>query len=271
MNLSFIKPWHQQVVTWALFLFFSAWWLTIFAAGSTEAPTNFLFGTIYGFYPFLGVLWGLMTIKQWGGFKSLMGMALIWLTLGMFGQAFGQSSFSFMVLVLGIDVPYPSFPDIGYFGSTLFYIFAGLAIAKASGISFSLKRLRHKAQAILIPALVLIGSYYYLLAGYVVDWTMPAVIFFDFAYPLSDAIAASLLIVTYTTTIGVLGGKMKPAILLVMSGFAATYFANFVFIVLAENYFPGSFIDFLYLFAYFLMSLALIKLRKTALDLRSGG
>src|SRR3989344_2953142 len=77
------------------------------------------FGAICGFY-FSGL---------WGGWKSLVGRANLAFAIGLLAQSFGQSVFSYF-FYMGIDTPYPSIADIGFFGSIPFYIYGALLLIK---------------------------------------------------------------------------------------------------------------------------------------------
>ena len=252
-------------LTIAFFLILSAWWVIIFLSKTTDAPANHTFGFIYGGFSLWGGFLGFLTARKWGGFKSTMGKAVLFLTFGLLLQAFGQYSFWFYNYFLRIAVPYPGIPDIGYFGTIPFYILAAILIAKVSGVKVSLKSYANKAQAILIPLIILGIGYFLFLKNYDFNGASPLQVFLDFGYPLGQATYISIGILTFSLSRGILGGLMKSRIIFIILAFFLQFLADYIFIYFHNLYFPASFIDYFYLLAYAVMSLSIIEL-KTVLN-----
>ncbi len=248
-------------LTILLFIVLSIWWVFIFLGGTKEAPVNHIFGFIYGGFSLWGAIIGVKIAKKWGGFKSLMGKALYFLAFGLILQAFGQYSFWFFNFFLKVEVPYPGIPDIGYFGTIPFYIYAAFILAKISGVSVSIKSFRSKFQAVAIPIVMLGIGYFLFLQDYQFGSSSLLQIFLDFGYPLGQALYISVAILTYSLSKNVLGGMMKPRILLILIAFLCQFLADYIFIYFHDLYFPSSFIDYFYLLAYAVMTLALIEMK----------
>lgn len=254
-----------------IFVLLSFWWVYIFISGTRDGLQNHIFGFVYGGYSLWGALLGVYVAKKWGGLKSLMGRAIIFLSCGLFLQAFGQYSFWYYNYVLKIELPYPSVPDIGYFGTIPFYILAVLYFARVSGVTVSLKSYINKLQAIVIPIIILGIGYFLFLQNYEFVNTPPLQIFFDFGYPLGQAIYISISILTYSLCRTILGGMMKSKILFLMLAFFAQFLADYIFIYFQALYFPASFIDYFYLTAYAMMTLAIIRFNSIYKKLNEGG
>jgi len=190
-----------------------------------------------------------------------MGKSLIFFASGLGFQELGQLTYSYYIYVLNIEVPYPSFGDIFYYGSIIFYILGVLYLAKASGVQVSLKSVKGKINALLIPIVILLLSYYVFLQGYEFDWSQFLTIILDFGYPLGQAIYVSLAFLIYLLTRGVLGGLMRPKILFVLVALLAQYLADWTFLYQASRgtWSVSGINDYMYFFAYFLMALALIQ------------
>lgn len=257
-------------ITLLLFVLLSIWWFFIFLSGTKDEPVNHIFGFIYGGFSIWGGFWGLRVSKLWGGSKSLIGKAILSLSMGLLFQAFGQYSFWYYNYVLKIAVPYPGIPDIGYFGTIPFYIYAAILLAKASGVKVTLSSYISKIQAIAIPWTMLIIAWALFLRGYEFDWAQPLKIFLDFGYPFGQAIYISIAILTFNLSKNVLGGVMKLPILILISAFTTQFIAEYVFIYFHDLYFPASFIDYFYLIAYCVMTIGLLQLKITALKLHQG-
>jgi len=227
------------------------------------------FGTLYGLIALWGGIWGLLISRHWGGMNSLIGKALIMLSLGLFAQEFGQIAYTYYIFVLKIDVPYPSIGDIGFFGTIPFYIYAAILIAKAAGVKFSLQSYTNKLQAIIVPLIVLGFAYFTILRNYPIDLSDPVGTFLNFGYPTGQAIYISIALLAYSLTRNILGGVMKPKILLIIFAFFAQFLADYLFIYFHNNYYPGSILDYMYVIAYFLMSFGIMHFQTVLDKLRS--
>ncbi len=206
-----------------------------------------------------GVIWGFYYSRQWGGFKSVIGRANIAFALGLCAQLFGQTTFSYF-FYKGIDIPYPSIADIGFFGSIPFYIYGTLLLGKAAGSKVSLKNYGNKIQAFLIPFVLLALSYYVFLREYAIDSSQPLRTFLDFGYPLGQAIYVSIAILVYTLSRKTLGGMMKMPTLLFLISLVFQYISDYIFLYQSSlgTYIGGGYVDYLYALSYFLMAISLI-------------
>lgn len=260
----------EKTAKLTLFFFFALTlaWVIIFLGGSKDEPINHIFGFIYGGFSIWGGILGLAISKQWGGARSVMGKAILFLSIGLLLQAFGQYSFWFYNFFLKVAVPYPGIPDIGYFGTIPFYTLAAFYLAKASGVKLSLGSFFNKIQALIIPIAILSVSYSLFLKDYDFASVPPLQIFLDFGYPLGQAFYISLAILIYSLSRNILGGIMKPRIFFIIFAFSLQFLADYVFIYFHDLYFPASFIDYFYLLAYAVMTLGLIELKTVLFQLR---
>lgn len=261
--LETIKQSWQAKVAVALFLFFFFWWVSFQLPAYRNDFSIQIFGSTYAVMAAWGAIWGILIAKPWGFFKSIMGRALLMFALGLLAQVFGQIAYSYYIYVLGVEIPYPSWGDLGYFGSIPFYIYGVVLLAHASGVKVSLQSLVSKVQALLIPAAMLGFSYYVFLQGYEFDWQQPLTIFLDFGYPLGQAVYISFGILTYLLTRGILGGIMKPRILFLLFALLLQYLADWTFLYQVSNgiWQLGGSNELMYLTAYFVMTIALLQLQ----------
>lgn len=267
--MELVKNKWAYLVLLVLYAVFSAWWFYMNFFLPHDSLAHEYYGIFYGIIALWGGLCGIYISKYWGGFRSLLGRAIIMLSLGLFAQEFGQCAYTFYIFILKIDVPYPSIGDIGFFGTIPFYIYAAYLLAKVAGVKISLKSFRSKLQAIVIPVVILGIAYALFLRNYSVDLSKPIETFLNFGYPFGQAIYISLGILTYLTTRNLLGGVMKPRILALIFAFAAQFIADYMFIFFSDKYYPGSVLDYIYASAYFLMALAIFQLRDVVLNLKS--
>ncbi len=249
-----------KVVTICCFIILSVWWIISYFL--IKDYDNLVWGASYQIISIIGGISGVIISKRWGGFKSLLGRAILFLSIGLLFQTFGQTVFSYYNLVLKISVPYPSLSDLGFFGSIPFYIYGTVLLSKVSGSSASLKIPRYKIIAVLLPLIMLVSSYFFFLQDYQFDWSKPLTIFLDFGYPLGQACYVSFALLTYILSKNFLGGVMKNSILLMLLGLVIQYGADYNFLTQAYHgtWINGGYGDYIYLVAYFVMSMSLISL-----------
>ncbi len=257
------KDWKAQV-SLVIFLALSGWWLyNNYVVGNQHVKYDsfFDFGEVYGYLAVCGGIWGLIISKKWGGIRSVMGRAIIMFSLGLFAQEFGQLSYAFYNDIYKTPGPYPSMGDIGFFGSIPLYAYGILLLAKASGVKIKLQSYRSKIQAIFIPIIMLAIGYALFLQGYKFDWSDGIKIFLDFGYPLGQAIYVSIALLTYLLSKGILGGVMKNKILFIVFALVIQFLSDYIFLYQSNRglYQVGGINDYIYLVAYFVMTLGIIQ------------
>ena len=259
--VSMLKKDRTAQITVLLFGLLSIWWFSIFARGIQGVPENDMFGFVYGGFSVWGGIVGLIIAQKWGGIKSLIGRAILSLSLGLLLQAFGQYSFWFINVFEKVEVPYPGIPDIGFFGSIPCYIYAGVLLARAAGAKASLKTLSNKAQIVIIPLTMLVLSYILFLRNYSLDLSRFLETFLNFGYPMGQSIYISVAVLTYTLSRRLLGGIMRFPVLFLIVAFTAQFISDYSFLYFHDVFFAGCFVDYFYLVSYFLMTLGLIQLK----------
>jgi len=279
MSMSEQKESSVQETDWAavatgiLFTGLLLWWMFLKSAGQFENAfaANGLWAASYQAVALWGGVWGLIIARSWGGTKSVMGRAISALTAGLLFQVLGQSVFSYYNLFAGVEMPYPSLADLGYFGSIPLYAYGILMLAKASGIKLSIKSFVSQIQYTIIPAVVLGLSYYNFLLGYEFDWSAPLKTFLDFGYPLGQAFYVSVALLTYLLSRKTLGGVMKTKVLFILVALAVQYVADYNFLLQVANgtWEMGGYGDMIYLCSYFLMALGLIQMRMHLITTKS--
>jgi hypothetical protein len=246
----------------ALFLGFGAFWAYL-AVNNLQGDTSKseFFSAIYGIMALYGGIVGLFASRRWGGHRSLVGRAIVFISLGLIAQEFGQVAYSMYTYLLHQEIPYPSLGDAGYFGSVIFYILAVRSLIKATRVKGSHTSTKAKALFIVIPVLLLGISYVIFLRDYKFDFGHPLSVILDFGYPLGQAFYISLAALAYLLSKKYLGGVMRPVVLLTLFALILQYSSDFVFLYQTNRntWKTGGFNEFMYLFSYFVMTLALIK------------
>ena len=256
-----------QIITTIVFSAFVLWWTWIHFTQPAESNWGAYFSDSYGVLALAGGLFGLFASKKWGGFKSILGKALVFFSLGLLFQAFGQATYTYYAHVLDVEAPYPSIGDVGYFGSIPIYILGVFYLSKTIGAKLSLKSYKGKAWAIALPLLLLSLSYYVFLRGYEFS-DSKLVTFLDFGYPLGQAIYVAFALLAYVLSRKLLGGIMRNKILLILFALVVQYFADFTFLYKFnhDEWVAGGVNDLTYLAAYFVLITALLRMRHTNLN-----
>jgi hypothetical protein len=254
---------HAYVFVVFLFSVLSLWWILLNVISIDEYFHHQIFASVYGVMALVGAVYGFRISRAWGGLRSILGRAITFFSLGLLSQEFGQLAYSYYIYFEKIDVPYPSVGDVGFFGSIIFYTYAVWLLAKAVGVKFSLRSITSKLQAILIPFVVLIASYLYFLQEYDFDWSQPLTIFLDFGYPLGAAVYISLALLAFLLSRRVLGGVMRYRVLIILLALLLQYLADFTFLYQSSSgtWTVGGINDYMYLIAYFAMTLGVLQLR----------
>lgn len=245
-----------------IFIFIVVWWISIFARGLTEGWENDYFTLSYSIIALLGGIYGWIYAKKWGGFKSILGSSLAMFSLGLFAQFIGQLIYSYYIFIEGVEVPYPSLGDLVFFLSVLFYIYGAYLLAKVSGIKLTFGTLRGRVQAILIPVLILLASYVFLLKGYEFDFSQKAIIFLDFGFPIGQAVYVSIALLALLISRNILGGMMRRPIMLLIFALIFQFIADFAFSYQFSHgtVYAGDVLDLLYAISYFLMAISLVAI-----------
>lgn len=246
------------IVTGALYYF-----------NETSSLVNNLYGVLFlGFIPVLGGITGLFVARRWGFFKSAVGRAVIFLSLGLIAWGLGTYIYSGVYnLILQVEVPYPSFADIGYVLALPLWVIGIIQISRAMGATYGLHSSRGKVLLLAIPALVIVASYYLLVvvarAGSITaDDTAILKVILDLTYPFGDVVILTLATLIYSLSYDYFGGIFKKAIYLILSGFVLMYFSDFAFSYTTTlgTWFPGDWNDLLFTTAMLSLSCGVLLL-----------
>lgn len=246
----------------AIFLSFLTFWVILAVKGlQGETHSAEIFSALYGLMALFGGLVGLKVSKRWGGFKSLIGRSVMYMSLGLLAQELGQVTYSAYTYIFHQEIPYPSLGDIGFYGSAILYTLAAFTLIKALSTKGMLSSKKNRLAAAIIPLILLSVSYLIFLRGYSFAFDHPLTIFLDFGYPLTQAFYLSLGILAFLFSYRYLGGIMRPVVLFLIFALFLQYMADFTFLYQTsrDTWKTAGVNELLYLSAYFVMTLSLIK------------
>lgn len=257
----------SMMVVLLLFLGLLVWRLLLVLFPTPDAdfnPWSFAWGASYQVVAIWGAIWGLFASAFWGGRKSVVGRLIIAFSLGLGLQSLGQSVYSFFIFTTG-EAPYPSAGDIGFFGSIPLYIYGSFLLSRVSGVSVSLRSFSRQILAVMVPIALLLASFFLFLYGHEYDPSSPVTVLLDFGYPLGQAFYLAQVLLIFFLSRKYLGGIMRWPVLTILIALSAQYLADFTFLyqISRDLYIPEGINDVMYLVAYFLMAVALIRLKLT--------
>lgn len=260
-----IRLLSKSKLAWFFFLYFLfifIWWIRINLGGLGDTIEAYWFNLIYGVAALIGGVNGLViAYRKWGGHKSIIGKGLLFLSLGLLGQWFGNAMWGYGNLILNEPLPYPGPADIGYFSIIPFYALAIYHFALAGGINFQLRNLRYQLLTLFIAFLAIIFAWTLFIKDIPFDPSNPIRLFLDYGYPAGETIVLSLTLITYSLCRNILGGKMKSRLLFVFVALLSQDITDYSFLYTAgiETYFNGSFVDLFYATSIIIMALCLLS------------
>lgn len=265
---------HLSYLTLVIvFTIFCFWWALGFLFKIELSYGLVSYPNLYFLTALLGGVLGLRSSARWGMLKSHLGSAITFFSLGLLAQVFGQLSYSYLTFIQGVDIPYPSIGDIGYFGSIPLYILGVINLMKVLSLHTIPLTTGKKILSVIIPLILFGICFFVFLKNRTFSIDEPLRSFLDYGYPLFQTLYISLALVTYLLSIGLLGGVLRSRSLLLLFALVAQFVADFTFLYRADRglVYPGGPTDFLYLFAYFIMSLAIVDFGIIFEKIKNGG
>ncbi len=259
-----------QILAGGFFAFYLVWWTSFQGVVKDQGISVQRFGATYGIMALFGAVIGVAASIKWGGFKTLVGRALLFFSLGLLLQESGQIIYTYYIYGAKVQIPYPSWGDLAYFGSVIMYIYAALLLGKSVGIKYSLRKTTYKVIAVIVPLVILAATFWVFLHNHTYDLSQPLTVFLDFGYPIGQAIYISLALIAYLLSRKMLGGMMRKGILIIIFALVMQYVSDFTFLYQSSRgtWLTGQWNDLSYLVSYFVMTMAMIAFLKTFKNLK---
>jgi hypothetical protein len=186
--------------------------------------------------------------KYWSGVKDQFSVIWLYFTCGLLIWFMGEVSWAVYTLVLGVELPYPSFADVFWlFGYIPFFIALYWYVKMFSNV-LNKKLLALSMISTVALAIVVAVTLFSYVSGAEEDLVAIAV---NFAYPLLDLLLFSV------AQIGLIifwKGKLGKSWLLINAGIAVDTLADILFsyTTAQEIYYSGHMLDVLFIIAYLL-------------------
>jgi len=254
-----------------LTLGYLGYWLVI-NLGNYDPESTFVtvFSSTFIVVALLGGIFGLTQAKQWGGFKSLLGKTISFLSLGLILTTLGSLVLSFYFYILESEPSYPSVAEVFYFSGILSYIVGTVFLAKTirSWKTLKNKPLLQKLTLVLLP-LIMVGLTFLIFVDKHgnIEGLSSGVVITDFAYAISQAIYAIIALAVLLNSSQLFGGVLRKAVMLLLIGLLVQYAAdfNYSYQLISETWVNGGYGELLYLLAYAIIgvSIQMFTLPKT--------
>lgn len=251
------------------FLLLGLWWLFTQARGLTDSVENYHFNTLYAVMAAWGGIITLRNAKEWGGFNSLYGKALVGFGLALISFSVGGLTWAYYnyggLAPFNIlnptpisDVPFPGWPDVGF---SLFFPFAlyGLwSLVKAVGFRYVWQTTKGKLFLIISPIIATLFTFFLFkdlrLLSVTPDSEIVAVIL-NYYYTVGDAFMIGICISLLFISKKFGGGKLTTAFMFITLGIVIQYIADVIFNyrVVVETYYNADISDMLYASALYLI------------------
>ena len=260
-----------KTITFIYLITTALWVLLTINTGHSAHPAGLYFQIILFAVPFLGAIFGLRNAKLWGGFKSAVGKAVIFLSLGTLTWSMGMLAWNYFIFIAKVEVPYPSLADVAFILSWPLWALGVVYLSKATGVKFALRSIRGKISLFVVPLIAIAASYYMLIGvarGGVIelDTSSTLKLFFDLFYPIGTAVILAMALTFFALSLDFLGGIYKRPIVILIIAFLVNYLSDFTFSLTTTNgtYFNGHFVDFFFLTAMYLLATSLSMMSPSA-------
>jgi hypothetical protein len=250
-----------------IFVALLVWWVSIFLRHKSDTLENYLYSLTYGLIPLIWGIFGLRISRLWGGFKSVMGKSISFLSLGMVVWGVANLIYNgYYNIVVNIPVPYPSIADYIYVLCFPAWIIGIIYLSKASGMFLSLRKLKGKLLLLIIPLCAIAVSFYLLFIvarGGALD-TAGGIekLIFDIAFPVGDVLILTFSLILYGLSFDYLGGHYKLPIIITLIGFGLAYITDFSYsyTTTVGTFFVANWVDLLYTVTFFFLAIGITSL-----------
>jgi hypothetical protein len=247
----------QKMLSIFMFILF-LYWIFLYTSGLKASGWNYLYSLLYSIFPLTGGIVGIFRSGSWGLFKSNIGKAIFFISVGLFSWGIGNTIWGYYNFFQNTNAPYPSLADLFYFPSYFFWVTGILYLSWATGAKFVFKKTRSKIILLLIPFIVILLSSYLLF--FVIKRTFasetPLRIFFDLAYPTGDIIILTIATIIFGLSANFFGGKYKLSVYAILLGFVFEYIGDTIFSYANSvgNYYNGGLADLMFSLGLYIMA-----------------
>ena len=240
-------------------------WAILALMHRISGSTNYLFSFFMALLPFFGGLYAMIRARNWTSLKGFVSRGVFFLGLGLFFWGCGELIWSYYNFFGGVAAPYPSFADLGFAPSEIFYCIGSVYLARAAGADLGLNRRFSKLFIVVVSVLMAFVSYYIFVVvahhGVLVtqgDSFLKSV--FDLAYPIGDFVSLTTAVIISGLSFKYITKEYRAAVLAVLLGLAVIFIADSVFSYTTSigTYFNGDLGDLVFISALFFLTFGVL-------------
>ncbi|MCJ7816732.1 MAG: hypothetical protein MUP55_02640 [Candidatus Aenigmarchaeota archaeon] len=193
-------------------------------------------------------------------FRSGLGKALFFISLGLLAWGAGILSYSYYNIIMQIEVPYPSLADIGFLGIIPLAAYGLFWLLKSIKITFDKKTI---LKVTALPLVSFLFTYWLFIQTKLAEDVSLIEKILNVAYPMGDVVFLSL---TFVILSLIRGGNLFKPIAIICAGFIIEAIADFSFswTTATGTYYTGSFPDVLFALAFFTIGLGMYYTKQMA-------
>ena len=246
---------HDKKILWllaAVTIVFIAGMIMEPSGGEPSVARYLIAQTGQMLVPFIAAYIGIKRAKAFS-FKSAMGRALLFLSLGAIAWGCGTFIWLLYNLFWATEVPYPSLADIGFSLIIPLAAVGFFLLLKNLKINFDKKTILTVS---VIPAAVFIVVYWLFMQSTIAEGISDIGKILNIYYPFGDAIFLSFSLVILSL---VRGGKMFKPIGILCVGFIIQAIADLSFTTTTTlgTYYTGNWVDMTWTIAFFVMGVGM--------------
>ena len=255
----------MQKLFFAYFALITIYWVWLQTTNYRETNYNYFYSFAFSLMPLIGGVVGLVGIRVWGRFRSALGQAVGFFSIGLFSWALGSMIWAYYNFVLHEPAPYPSVADIFYVAALPLWVLGAYNLSKASGARFGWRKPLMKFFAVLIPVAAVAASYYLLVSvardgTLLTDTSALTKTILDISYPLGDVLILTGSLLIFGLSFRLLGGYYRNSMFIWLGGIVVMYFADFIFsyTTTTGSFYVGNWGDLIFATAMFLMTFGVL-------------
>lgn len=270
--ISISEFWKSSFIKFFVFLviFNSVWNLKINLSASLNSFESYLWAISYSSISLSAYLFFYFGSKR----TNLKVKESVWFrarrlySYGLLSQGLGLLTWTYYNLT-GTEIPYPSFADLGYFGTAIFYLLASfyVLIGCVPWVSQFLKY--KKSIVVLSPLLMFLITTLNYMQIFTLSLDNQIKLALDHLYPFLE-ISSIFIVLCGLIFLDKKYSLIKSRIFLLLTALVAHFIAEYIFVISVKNlqYTNGNYNDFMYLLAHALMGISITGLIPLAKDYR---
>ena len=230
-------------------------WCVLLAEHQTDGNANYWFSALIGVAPLIGGIAAIVGSANWNE------EGMLFIGIGLLLWAAGEFIWAYYNLIAHLDVPYPSWADLGFLPSEFFYAVGAIYLASAAGGDKGVRKAGSWFFVALVSVVSFVASYYILVtvarSGVLVtrhEGLVKTVL--DVAYPFGDFLSITLSVALSGLYFKFLSPRYRIAIFCVLLSLVTFFAADSVFSYTTNQntYYNGNISDLLSLLGVFLLS-----------------